>query len=88
MVNSENHTQLWKIWDSGYDEDEMGTCDEHPSPVGFEIIRSPSDLDSKSDAFYGMTYQGGFIISIFLIPNFRGPLRSLRINFKLFRFRI
>lgn len=60
VMNKENHTQVWKIWNSGYDEEEIGTCDEHSSPVGFQMIIRPKNQDSTSKAFYGMTYQGGF----------------------------
>ena len=66
VMNKENNSQIWQIWDSGYGEDEMGTCDKSPSPVGFKMIRSPNNQDSTSNAFYGMTYQGGFFF-IFIV---------------------
>ena len=69
-MNKENNSQIWQIWDSGYGEDEMGTCGKSPSPVGFKMITSPNDQDSKSNAFYGMTYQGGFFLFLWL---FFGP---------------
>ena len=61
VMNKENNSQIWQIWDSGYKEEEMGTCDKSPSPVGFKMISSPNNQDSKSKAFYGMTYQGEFL---------------------------
>ena len=50
--------QTWKIWDSGYEDEKVGTCDENSNPVGFKIKKSPNVPDPKSNAFFGMTYQG------------------------------
>ena len=61
VMNRENEAQIWKIWDSGYEQDQIGTCNENPSPIGFEMISTPNNPNSKSNAFYGMTYQGWFL---------------------------
>ena len=63
-MNKQNDAQIWKIWNSGYDEEEIGTCDEHSSPVGFQMIIRPKNQDSTSKAFYGMTYQGRLLYSL------------------------
>ena len=54
----ETISKTWKIWDSGYEDEKSGTCVENSNPVGFKITKSPNDQDPKSNAFYGMTYQG------------------------------
>ena len=53
VTNLANEDEKWKIWDSNYDEEVAGMCDDTPNPLDFNIVESPDN-----EAFYGMTYKG------------------------------
>ena len=54
VTNLANEDEKWKIWDSNYDGEVTGMCDDAPHPLNFNIVESPE----TSEAFYGMTYTG------------------------------
>ena len=57
VTNLADEDEKWKIWDSNYDGEVAGMCDDTPHPLNFNIVESPLASD-QSGAFYGMTYTG------------------------------
>ena len=54
VINLENEEQFFRVWDSGFEEQSAGMCQDNSNPLGFTVLQEPTE----SKAFYGLTYRG------------------------------
>ena len=58
VINLENEEQFFRVWDSGFEEPSAGMCQDNPNPLGFTVLKAPTE----SNAFYGLTYRGKILV--------------------------